>query len=785
MEDRVKKLVERMRTKPPRVSVERARLYTEAMKRHEGKPEILRQALAIKHVLENIPVQIFPGELIVGVMVPDPPGAILYPEGIGLWILNELDAISRRETNPLQITKEDAEFIKEASSYWSERTIEAYSSHLMPKEITEQLYTASVYVLTEVAGISHFAVNHPYLLSKGFRQIAEESRLKRARLEEGFLGDPKTMERILFYKASEIVSEGMISLGKRYAHKAREMAEKGEGKGEELLKIAEICERVPADPPRSFWEALQFVWFVQLALHQENYEQGISMGPLDQYLYPYFKRDLEKGLIDRKRALELIRCLWIKTCEIVPLFTSTIERFCFSGQLTNQAITLSGRNPEGRDMTNELTYLMLEATVGNRLRQPNVHVRIHRNSPEELIKRLAEAIQAGGNVLALFNDEACIQALEKIGIPREEAARYATIGCVELAPFGNSFTSSDAALMNVAMALELALNRGRSRVLGLQMGPDTGDPKEFRSMKDLLRAFRIQLSHILKNVTTGCNVLEYTHRQMKPTPLLSLCVEGPFERGEDVNTGSTKYNFTEVQAVGLATVADSLAAVDRVVFRDHFCSMAELVEALDRDFEGYEELRRRLLGAPKYGNDEDFADEYMKVVTDMYVEELGKYRNVRGNRFIPGCYPATLHVGFGYWTGALPDGRKAGRPLSNGVCPSPGSQRKGLTAAMRSVCKIDHTKFAGGVSYTVSLHRDLVRGEKGLHVLSSLLRSYVELGGMHLQFNVLSPEVLREAQKHPELYRDLLVRVSGWSAYFVQLSKDVQDEIIERLTGEI
>ena len=723
--DRIRKLAERMRTKPPRVSVERAKLYTEAMRLSEGKPQIIRQALAIKHVLENMPLEIFPGELIVGAMVPDPPGAIFYPEGIGLRILGELDTISRREKNPLQVGEEDAKFIKEVAPYWLERNIEAYSSHLMPKEITDQLYTGSVYVLTELAGISHFAVNHPHLLSKGFRAIAEESRSRRARLEEEGPSDPGSMEKIPFYRASEIVSEGMISLGKRYSREAREMAERGEGDEGELSSIAEICDRVPGDPPRSLWEALQFVWFVQLALHQENYEQGISMGPMDQYLDPFFRGDLDAGRIDRDRALELISCLWIKTCEIVPLFDSVVE-VMFSGQLTNQAITLSGKNLRGEDTTNDLTYLMLEATARNRLRQPNVHVRVHRNSPGEFVKRLAGVVQSGANVIGIFNDEAIIPALEKVGVPRAEAVRYSTVGCVELVPFGNSFTSSDAALLNMAMALELALNRGVSRLLGRRVGPDTGDPKAFTSMEDLIRAFRVQLSRLVGNVTTGCNVLEYTHRQMKPTPLLSLCIEGPFEKGMDVNTGSAKYNFTEIQAVGLASVADSLAALDMMVFGDGSVSMAELVDALDKNFEGYEELRQRLLRAPKYGNDEDFADGYMRVVCEAYAEEVWKHRNVRGDRFIPGCYPATTHVGFGYFTGALPSGRKAGALLSNGICPSPGSEKKGLTAAMKSVCKTDLTKFAGGVSYTVNLHQDLVKGENGLHTLSSLLRSYVD-----------------------------------------------------------
>lgn len=776
--DRTEMLAERMRIKRPRISVERAKLYTEALKLNDDKPQIIRQALALRHILENMPVEIFPRELIVGVMVPNPPGAIFYPEGVGLRILDELDTISEREKNSLQLSEEDALFIKEVASYWQERNIEAYSSHIMPEEIMDHLYS-SVYLLTELAGISHFAVNYPLLLSKGFRTIAEESKNRRIRLEEN-PNDIETMEKILFYQATEIVSEGMVILGKRYASKARELAEEREDDKEELLEIAKICERVPAESPRSFWEALQFIWFVQLALHQENYEQGISMGMIDRYLYPFFKKDLDAGIIDLNRALDLISCMWIKTNEIVPLFDAVLDEM-FSGQLTNQAVTLSGKNWWGEDTTNDLTYLMLDATVKNRLRQPNVHVRVHHNTPERLIKMLSEHIQTGANVLAIFNDESIIPALVNFGVAYMDAVRYATIGCVELAPYGNSFTASDSALLNTAIALELALNRGESRCLGKKLGPDTGNPKDFRDMNDLIRAFRIQLSHIVRDVITGCNVLEYTHRQMKPTPLLSLCVDGPFERGLDVNTGSTTYNFTEIQGVGLATVADSLAAIDEVIFGDGSVSMADLVDALDKNFEGYDELKQRLINAPKYGNDDDFADRYMQMVSEAYTDEVKKYKNVRGGRFIPGCYPGTTHVGFGYFTGALPSGRESGKQLNNGIGPSIGAERKGLTASMKSVCKVGHTKFAGGVSNTVNIYQNHVKGEEGLNIISSLIRSYVDLGGMHIQFNIVSPDILKQAQKSPDEYRGLLVRVSGWSAYFVELSKGMQDEIIERM----
>jgi formate C-acetyltransferase len=786
MTPRTRFLKELLLKKKPMICVERAKYWTEAMKETEGEPMIIRNAKALERVLMNISVNIYPGELIVGTMVSDPPGAIVYPEGIGLRpvALSELETIESRPTNPFRISEDAIKVLKEEvfPYWWDKRTIDAYAKEIMPKKVYDLQYRGAYFILTEIAGISHVAVNYPKLLSLGFEKYQELAKEKIAEYENLKSARPEDIDKATFYKAAEMVSRAIISFAKRYSEKAKELAdvEKDPRRREELIEIAEICGRVPAKPPRSFHEALQFIWLTQVALHQENYEQGISMGRIDQYLLPYYLEDLISKRIDESRALELVECFLIKHNELVPLFDSAVNAY-FAGLPTNPSITLGGLKPSGEDATNELTYLFLEAAKNVAMRDPNIHVRLHRNSPEKLVKRLAEVMLSGTNNVAIFNDEVIIKAWLRKGLQVEEARNYSTIGCVELAPFGNSFTSSDAALFNLAKCLELALNNGVDMVLLEKIGVETGDPGEFKSVEDVVEAFRAQLSHLVKAMVIGSNAYERANQVVKPTPLLSLCIEGPFEAGRDITLGSAKYNFTGVQAVGLADVADSLAAIEWAVFRERAVTMDELVEALKANFEGREELRQMLLNkAPKYGNDDDLADGYARLVAQMYSEEVEKYENVRGGRFIAGMYSMTTHIGFGWMTAALPSGRRASEPLSNGASPQSYSMTKGLTAAIMSVSKMDFTRYSNGAALTLTIDPKLFAGPEGVATFASLLKSVIELGVMHTHFNVVDVDVLLEAQKNPEKYRHLVVRVAGYSAYFVDLPKDVQDEIIRR-----
>jgi len=757
-------------------------LYTESLEKSEGEPRILRQAKALAHILEGMPVQILQDELIVGASSKDTRGAMIYPEAHGARVLPELEELKKRDRRLVTVSDEDVRTLRgQIESYWSDKSLLAHAERNTPKEIMDILYTGSTFVLTEVAGFGHVSINYPMLFSVGFDRIritAEE----RAR-KYGTKTDSTSLAKVQFYNAARIVAGAIVKFASRYAEKAAAMAraEKNVPRKKELERLAEVCRHVPGKPPRNLQEAIQFVRFTHLALSMEAYDgQAVSMGRMDQYLQPFYEADLKSGTVDRERAVQLIEMLWIKTNDLVPIY-DTVAGMYFEGLLTTQAVTIGGIDKEGVDSTNEMTYVILEATKNTRLPLPNVHIRIHRDSPGRLLTELASTVASGANNIAMFNDEVVVKSWERQGVPTEEARNYSTVGCVELAPFGTSFTSSDAALFNLAICLEMALNNGRSIMVGQKLGVETGDPSKFESMADVIEAFRRQVSYLVGLMADGSNCFENANVELMPSPLLSLCVEDCFESGQDITTGSARYNFTGVQGVGMADVADSLTAIDQLVFTQKRVNMDELLDALRHGFEERESLRQLLLNkAPKYGNGDKLADDYARLVARIYSEEVEKHKNVRGGSFIAGMYSVTSHVPFGYFTGALPSGRLATTPLSNGACPVIGAPVKGLTATLASVAGIDHMQYPNGTALTLSLDPGIMSGNQGLEPLVNLLKSYVKLGGMHIQFNLMDPEILHDAQVNPAAHRNLLVRVAGYSACFVDLSEDVQNDVIAR-----
>jgi formate C-acetyltransferase len=746
------------------------------MQQSEGERMILRQAKALAHILTNMEIEILPNELLVGKIIENIPGAVVYPEAHGTRVIPELEDLNSRESNPFNISEDAIQFLtNQIGSYWEDKSMVSYVEEITPKEIIDTLYTGAVFVLTEMAGYGHVSINYPMLFSVGFEELNRRAK--------ELADETDDTAKQHFYKAAAIVSRASMDFANRYAIKADELAksERDPERRKELEQIVEVCRWVPANPPRNFHEALQFIRFTHLVLSLETYDgQAISMGRIDQYLYPYYKKDIEAGIIYREKAIELIESLWVKTNEMVPLFDGLVDMF-FNGLLTTQAVTIGGIDKNGQDTTNELTYLILEATRDAALPLPNVHVRIHNDSPPKLMNELTKTITSGVNNVATFIDEVIVESMVRKGIPLDEARNYSTVGCVELAPFGTSFTSSDAALFNIAICLELALMRGESLMLGQILGPDTGDPLEFKSIDDVINAFRTQVSYFVKQMADGSNSFEKANIDLKPTPFLSLCVEDCFKVGMDITQGSARYNFTGVQGVGVADVADSLMAIDKLVFKQKTVTMPELLEAMMEGFEGYETMRQSLLNkAPKYGNDEETVDEYAKLVARIYSKEVEKHQNIRGGQFIAGMYSVSTHVPFGYFTGALPSGRLPTKSISNGASPSLGSMKKGPTAAAKSVAKIDYANYPNGVAFTMGIDPGFISGEEGPQILSSLIKSYAQMGGMQIQFNMTDMKILLDAQENPDAYKDLLVRVAGYSAYFTDLSKDVQDEIIGR-----
>jgi formate C-acetyltransferase len=766
----------------PHLSIKPAIWYTRSMQETEGKPQIIRQALALKCILENLPVIIRPGELIVGTPDEEIPVAIFKPEGKGLRLVKELESLPTRKAEPIIVKKEDIETIKEEIyPYWSKRSIENYALELIPKEVLEAFLRFDSFIVTNIAGISHVVIDYPRLLSTGLGRYVKWAEENIANLEKS--AEPDSIDKITFYKAIKIVAEALIKYACKYAKKASEMAvhETDPVRKEELKKIAVACNWVPENPPRNFHEALQFIWFIQLALHLENIEHGISFGRMDQYLFPYYKRDLEEGIMTREEALELMECFLLKINEIAPLQDTEAMQFIVTGGSKVQGLTLGGVDKEGRDATNELTYLILDAVKEVAMPDPNVAVRFHENSPEMLYEKVSEIMASGLNILALVNDKVMVEALRRYGVSLEDAMDYALIGCVGLSTSGKGFDNTGAVFINLAKPLELALDG--ENPLARKMGEEVKKPEQFSSMEDVIDAYKKYLGYIVKLAVIAANSLEYTHQQVKPTPLMSLCVNGCFEAGKDVTLGPTKYKFTGIFGAGFPDVVNSLAAIEYAVFREKRISMKELAEALKRDFSGYELLRQYLLNrCPKYGNDDEFADKYARLIVEIFAEEVSKYRNVRGGKFRPGIHANATHVGFGLRTGALPSGRRRGEPLGGDLAPVLGTSAKGITATLRSVAKIDLSLLGNGMACTVTVDPNLarMRDPKGSSLLTCLVKSYFQLGGSHVQVNVLSPDILREAQKNPEKYRHLVVRVSGFSARFVDLPKELQDEIINR-----
>jgi pyruvate formate-lyase/glycerol dehydratase family glycyl radical enzyme len=767
------------------ICVQRARYLTEYMKGPDiwFEPAVVRRAKAVAHILKNLDVKIYPDELLAGNLTSKRVGAIIYPEFIGLLIWPELDNLADRGGNSLQISQaEKQELEKEVFPFWPGKVLADYADDFtsppMPVYLLGQF---GFFLLTEAGGISHTAPDFEKLVKVGLNGLVEEASQMIADLDGPLGADPEELRKRSFYKAVELTCQGVIEFAHRYQEQAQALAE-GESdpaRKAELLEIARICDKVPAGPAETFHEALQSLWFLEVALHQENYEQALCLGRLDQYLYPYYERDLKSGVLTRGRAIELLGCLFVKLSEFVPLFSDSIAVF-FSGFPANPAITLGGLTPDGQDATNELTHAILDTREVLKTRHPNLHARIHQSSPEAYLQRAVEVIKSGGGMPAFVNDEVIVPALVNKGVDEEDARDYVVIGCVEISVPRKTFGSTDAALMSLPICLEMALHDGYCPVMLKKIGVETGDPQSFTDMDEVVEAFRRQVSWVVDQMVIGLNALSLAHEELYPSPLLSSLTEGCLEKGKDVTAGGAVYNFTGVQGVGTADVANSLAAIDRLVFGEKQVTMEQLLKALEDDFEGHEDVYRLVNRVPKYGNDDELADRYAKLVAQIFCEEVARHRNTRGGLYLPGFLSMTTHEGFGSFVGALPSGRKAFQTFANGLSPCDGSDLKGPTACLKSIAKIDYSLATSGVSVNLKFSPADLTGEEGTQILSALIRGYFELGGMHLQLNLVSRETLLDAQQNPQKYPDLMVRVSGYSAYFVDLTKEVQDEIIAR-----
>ena len=779
-------LKKRFLTQQREICVQRARLYTESRKATEREPSVIRQAKALRHVLSKLAVHIHPYELIVGNITSKELGAGVYPETIlGPRIEGELNRINQRSTNPFMIREEEKRELQEVVfPYWRGKTIIDLARKYWSKEVSDLFDRLGVFILTEVGGIGHMLINHERVLRVGLKTITNDIRIgKQGILDEGKPIIPESQQKLEFYEAAEIACQSVINFAQRHSRQARELAvrEKDPERRLELEEIARICEKVPENQAETLHECLQAMLFTHLACQIESWESAISIGRLDQFLMPYYEADLRAGRIDDARAQELFECFFLKLSSVIPLF-DTDASIAFAGLTAFANVVIGGIDKDGNDATNALSYVILNAAKNMKTPQPNFGIRFSEATPDKLLTKVCSAALEMGTLPHVFNDDLVIKSMVNRGIPIEEARNYGIIGCVEPAVPGKSFTSSDAALFNLGLCLELAMNDGKARLMSGQIGPQTGPLTSFTSMDEVTAAFTKQVEYLVKRMIEGLDVLARVHAEVKPTPFASSLTDDCLKQGKDLTSGGAVYNFTGPQGVGLASVADSLAAIDQLVFKEKKATPEDVSKALAKNFAGFEPLRQTLINsAPKYGVDNDFADSYARRVGEIFCKEVEKYRNPRNGWYQPGLYSVTMHVTFGMLTGALPNGRKASKPLSCGVTPEPGTATFGPTALLRSAAKLNYELISNGAVLGLKFNPNTFKGDEGLQNLKSLIKSFFKLGGMHLQSNFVSRETLVEAQKHPEEYRDLVVRVAGYSALFTDLDKLVQDEIIARM----
>ncbi len=753
----------------------------------------IKYAEAFRYILENMELKVYDRELIVGNPSAWRVGAPIHPDLGGLLMLPEIRDISGRRQNPMDIEPAQLEELEhEIFPFWFNRSVLALTPLLSnDPDLFNLMLEGRYFILTQFSGVSHVTPDYQTVLRLGFNGIARQIR---ERLEEvksavesvnDIPGRRRLKQKERFYEAALICAEAGADYGRRWSRFLEQKADGAddEVRRQELLQLSEIFNRVPAEPAETFYEALQCVFITHVMLHYENFQHGISFGRMDQYLYPYYRRDVEAGRLTREKAGELLGCFIAKAGELLPLFFDRATEY-FSGLSSASGITLGGRKADGSDGINALSYLFLQAYDQVRLRQPNFHVRINKDTPVEFTDLCCEVLKKGGGLPAFFNDDEIPPALQKSGIDKQDAEDYSIVGCVEWGVPGKSFPAAGAIFINVPMALHLALHNGRYN--DLQFGPRTGDIEAIDNMESITNAFSIQLEHMIMRATAGNNAIEQTHAAHRPAPFLSTVVEGCIEKGMEVNAGGAKYNSTGCQGVGVADTVDSLTAIEQVVFNKGKLSLVELVRAVDADFAGYPELNAMVSNRiPKYGENEERPNYYARLVSGTFTGLVTRYSNPRGGKYYPGFWSMTTHQGFGARTGALPSGRRSGQPLANGISPCNGRDRNGPTASMSSAACIDNSLVANGYALNEKLDLALIKEPSRNRLVEALILGFFASGGMQVQFNVVDPAVLIDAKEHPDQYRGLVVRVSGYSAYFNDLSESMKDELIQRTAHNI
>jgi len=766
----------------PCVSTERAELITAFYRDCAGSlsAPILR-ARAFEHLLAHQSIWLGPGELIVGEKGPAPKATPTYPE-LCCHSLADLDLLDSREKIPFKVSAEArAVYERETIPFWRGRSIRDHLCAAMTDE-WKAAYAAGVFTeFMEQRAPGHTVLDDK-IYRRGLREaIAQiDARLAELRRAKGRevpgVGQREELE------AMRIAAGALIRFAERHAERARELAnrEGDPARRAELFRIAEVCTRVPAEAPRDFWEAIQAYWFVHLGVTTElNTWDAFSPGRLDQHLWPFYRQGLADGTLTQERAAELLQCLWIKfnNQPAPPKVGVTAEE---SGTYTDFAqVNLGGTRADGGDGVNDLTFLMLDVVEEMRLLQPSATVQVCAEGPDAFVERAARIIRTGFGQPSIFNHDLIVRELVRQGKSLEDARCGGSSGCVEVGAFGKE-NYNLTGYFNLPKLVELTLHDGVDPRTGTALGPRTGDPRGFAGFDDLFAAFEAQLRHFVDVKTAGNDAVERLYAERMPAPFLSLLIDDCIQTGRDYHGGGARYNTSYIQGVGIGTTTDALTALRHHVYDRRTVTMDALLEALSGDFDGAERLRQMLLNrTPRFGNDDPYADEVMRRIFEAYLGAVDGRKNVRGGTYHVNWLPTTVHVYFGSVIGALPDGRHARQPVSEGVSPVQGADRLGPTAVMRSVAKMDHER-TGGTLLNQKFTPALLADDAGLEGMVKLVRTYFRLGGHHVQFNVVDAATLKDAQLHPDLHRDLIVRVAGYSDYFCDLGKALQDEIIAR-----
>ncbi|WMM25152.1 formate C-acetyltransferase/glycerol dehydratase family glycyl radical enzyme [Tissierella sp. MB52-C2] len=770
----------------PAISYERARIWTESHKKTEGESVPIRRAKAFRDTCEEIDVNIFEGELIVGAIGEFRKCGILTPEFSWTWVDREMDSFHKRVQDPYIMTDEQREYVrKEIFPYWKGKSLEESFLAQLPKK------TAKVVVDTGIVdndskwrqAVGEVTPDYEDVLFKrGFSGIIKDA-------EENILNlsdtSPQDLKKKDFYESIIITSEGIVTLAKRYSKKAKEMAmkENNDLRKIELLNISEICNNIPENPPTNFYEAIQFIWFTQIGGILSENPLALNVGRFDQFMYPYYKSDIDKGTMTQDEIQELIEAYWIKLSEWVWTISANTAEF-FAGYNQFQNLTVGGKTREGRDATNDLSYMCLKATERVKTHQPGLSVRIHQDPPSEFLEAVTYLVSKGTGFPAIHSDSAGYQMLINAGYEPEDARDWNNCGCV-VPHFRKTGEWTSAVNINFTAALEFALNEGRSRITNEKIGLDEKDPRTFEIYEEVEKAFYRQFDNLIKHSIIATILAQKLHKEMVPRPFLSSCIEECIIQGKDLVDAGAKYNLGPVlTGIGLAVTSNSLAVIKKLVFEDRVTTMETIIDAINADWEGYNDLRNLALGVPKYGNDMDYVDDIAIKIANYYYKEVHKYKDIDGNHFNTAFMGISNYLPTGKVVGATPCGRKAKEPLSEGVSPFAGSDVSTPLAAMRSAAKLNQDVHSGGTLLNLRLNEELVNTKRGQRNLGAMIQSFFSLGAFHVQFNTISTEMLRKAQKNPEDYKDLLVRVAGYSTQFVNLSKSMQDAIIARTAHE-